>query len=237
MLRAGVGRGDAGRQTKPPSQTKSLVNTLRTKIWLLPAIVAFALPSAAAAEEVVPPSNSAATQYTEAIPTAGGPKQAGKQKPKQKSPSKVLGNHTTKKLDKHGADGKAAAKIAAETAPAPVVTPTPDTSQATSDAPQPSHQSSSGHGHKTKAQQHAQPANNAPPAHDKGGQPSTNAEAPPPQPQADQPSGSSGFGEVLAQATGSSSSGGMGLLLPLVILAAIAWAIAYAARQRKRTAS
>jgi hypothetical protein len=46
--------------------------------------------------------------------------------------------------------------------------------------------------------------------------------------------GSSGIGEVIAHATGSSSSGQMGLLLPLVILATLAWALAYLWRERKK---
>jgi hypothetical protein len=45
---------------------------------------------------------------------------------------------------------------------------------------------------------------------------------------------SSAVGEVLAQATGTTSDGGTGLLLPLAIVAAIAWAIAYLLRQRSR---
>ncbi len=48
-------------------------------------------------------------------------------------------------------------------------------------------------------------------------------------------SGSSGLGEVLAQATGS-SSGQMGLLLPLILIAALVWAVAFFRKQRSRTA-
>ena len=47
------------------------------------------------------------------------------------------------------------------------------------------------------------------------------------------PGGSSGLSEVLGQATGSSSSGEMGLLLPLVIVAAVLGAIAYAVARRR----
>jgi hypothetical protein len=50
------------------------------------------------------------------------------------------------------------------------------------------------------------------------------------------PSGSSGFGEVIAQATGSSDSGGLGIVLPLLILAAIAASAIYFWRQRRRAA-
>jgi hypothetical protein len=53
---------------------------------------------------------------------------------------------------------------------------------------------------------------------------------------AKEPHGSSGLGEVLGQATGSSSSGQLGLLLPLVVIGAIAWALAFFWRQRRRVA-
>jgi hypothetical protein len=46
--------------------------------------------------------------------------------------------------------------------------------------------------------------------------------------------GSSGFREVIAQATGSSDSGRMGILLPLLILAAIAGSVFYFWRQRRQ---
>jgi hypothetical protein len=51
-----------------------------------------------------------------------------------------------------------------------------------------------------------------------------------------EPEGSSGFREVISQATGSSDSGQMGLLLPLVILAAIAGSALYFWRQRRHAA-
>jgi hypothetical protein len=54
--------------------------------------------------------------------------------------------------------------------------------------------------------------------------------------QAEDPNGSSGFREVIGQATGSSDSGEMGLLLPLLIVAAVAGAAGYVWRQRQRTA-
>jgi len=45
------------------------------------------------------------------------------------------------------------------------------------------------------------------------------------------PSGSGGVGEIASAATGG-TDGGVGLLLPLVIVAAIAWGIFYAWRRR-----
>lgn len=53
---------------------------------------------------------------------------------------------------------------------------------------------------------------------------------------AGEPKGSSGFREVVSQATGSSDSGRTGILLPLVILAAIAGSALYFWRQRRQAA-
>lgn len=50
------------------------------------------------------------------------------------------------------------------------------------------------------------------------------------------PEGFSGVHEVIAQATGSSDSGRMGMLLPLLILAAIAGSAFYFWRHRRQTA-
>jgi hypothetical protein len=149
-----------------------------------------ALPGAAAAEYVVPPGNSAATQYTEAFPTAGGNK--GTHRHVGRRPAQVLGQSKARRLDARGPAGEAVAALAAETAPAAIA---PASRKGGGDSVQ-------------------------------GGESGRSAVA--------SPSGSSGLGEVLAQATGSSSSGDLGLLLPLLILAAIAWAVAYWARHRGR---
>ena len=175
---------------------------------MLTAIAVVALPAAATAEKVVPPGNSAATQYTEAIPTAGGPKQAGKSKHGQdKSPNKVLGARNAHRLDSHGPAGRAAAKVAAETAPTATV------AAALEIAPQ------------------------EPESKGSSTRPDGSKASIPPQTQARSASGSSGLSEVLAQATGSSSSGGTGLLLPLALVAVVAWSLVYLARQRKRPVS
>ena len=97
------------------------MTALRTVTSLLAAaIVLLALPMAAGAEYYVPPGNSAATQYTEALPTAGGDRDAakGKSKAEQRSPAKVLGSRNARRLEAQGPAGRAAAKLAAETSPA-----------------------------------------------------------------------------------------------------------------------
>jgi hypothetical protein len=204
------------------------MKTPRTRLVLsLTAIAAISATPAAAAqveEAVVPPSNSAATQYTETFPTTGGDKKTD-QKPNPRSPAKVLGSHNTQNLEKQGPEGRAAAEAAAATAPTSVATPPPASS--------PSNQSS---GHDSDNQQGGGAAGN----NDKGGgnakQPGSDAAngSEPVRPAAPEPAGSSGIGSAIGQATGLSTSGQSGLLLPLAILATIAWSLAYFWRQRRQ---
>jgi hypothetical protein len=171
------------------------------------ATVALALPSAASAERVVPPGNSAATQYTEAIPTAGGPKDTGKGGSQSgRTPAKSLGSRNAQRLEAQGPAGEAAAAVATETAPAPATTA-------------------------------EVPATNAPEptgGRARGGGANRHPAAAKPQPVIENPSRGSGLGEAISQAAGASAPGGTDLLLPLAFLGAIAWAIAYLLRQRKK---
>jgi cytoskeletal protein RodZ len=200
------------------------MTAFKTGLSLLATIAIFAAPTAAQAEYLIPPNNSAATQYTEAVPTAGGPKATDPSNHgKHQSPSKVLGGRNAERLDAQGPEGQAVAEVAAETAPVAVVAAGSD------GASQDKHRSAS------------QPGTND--AGSGGGSGAagrtgnggsgvsvrdtilTSQEI---------PDGSSGLGEVLAQATGSSDSGQLGLLLPLIVLGAIAWSVAYVLRRRKR---
>lgn len=185
------------------------------------ALLAFlTMPAVAAAEEaVVPPSNSAATQYTEAFPTTGGGKKTD-EAAHHRSPVKVLGGKNAHKLQRQGAEGRAAAKTAAATAPE-AVTPTATTSvEGQSGGSRGNAKEQTAHGGRGSATQ-------LEPAHAAGG-----SEAVPPS--TDLPAGSSGIGSALETATGLSGSDGSGPLLPLVILATIAWSLAYLWRQRRR---
>lgn len=182
------------------------------------AIVALsATPNAAATveEAVVPPSNSAATQYTETFPTSGGDKKTDR-KPSHRSPEKVLGKHNAKKLQKQGPEGEAAAEAAAATAPSSIGTPPA--------APAPSTQGDSagrggGNGEgEANAPRQRNPASGGATTHS----------------QVSQPDGSSGIGAAIGQATGLSSAGGSGPLLPLVIFATLLWSLAYFWRQRRQ---
>lgn len=199
----------------------------RTRICLLIAALAIAaLPASAAAQSYVPPGNSAATQYTEAVPTAGGPKSTNNSKHRQsRSPGKVLGAHKTAKLAAHGPQGQAAAEVAALTAPSTTAA---------------SHETAAAPGHGNPAQQGGQGSSGGGRAGNgsNGGGPSQSAYSASPANFAQAGSdGSSGVGEVIGQATGSSSSGRPGLWLPLLIAAVAIWSGAYLLRrQRKRPA-
>jgi len=188
------------------------------------AALALALPAAAAAQEegsVVPPENSAATQYTEAVPTAGGDRQASDHhKP---APAKVLGSKNAQKLQSQGKDGREVAEVVAETAP--------ETSPPVEASERPEVSSTQAGGAQTAGNGASNDKARGQAGHREQAKPPT---APPTQPSSsDLPDGSSGLGEVIGEATGSSSSGGLGLLLPLAILAAVAWALAYFWQQRR----
>lgn len=187
------------------------------------AALALALPAATAGAEepVVPPENSAATQYTEALPTAGGDKQAGGGKT---TPAKALGANNAKRLESQGREGREVARVAAETAPVPSAgaeeTATGEDEGGSTGG------GSGGKGDGKSTAPHGSPKGTAHTAR-------PDAPAAPPEPRTELPDGSSGLGEVVAEATGSSSSGDLGLLLPLAIAAAIAWSLAYLWRQRR----
>lgn len=201
----------------------------KTGLGLLAATIAIlALPNAAQAEYLIPPGNSAATQYTEAVPTAGGPKATNPSKHGgSKSPKQVLGKGNAKKLDAQGPEGHAAAEVAAATAPVAV------SGGGEGTPPAPGHASPGKAANGPGSGGNNSNGNGSPGHNASGDTPGSTAgqEATPSSEQI--PNGSSGLGEVLGQATGS-SSGQLGLLLPLIVLATIAWSVAFVLRQRKR---
>lgn len=197
---------------------------LKIRIALVAATTALAAAPTAAAEEeteVVPPDNSAVNQYTETFPTGGGERDVNKGRRQQASPKRVLGNDNAKKLEKHGSEGRAVAEVAAETAPPVDKSSQPREEESETGAAPPAgggNDSGGGGGADREGQPQAQRQETAP--------------APADDPNVDIPAGSSGISEVLAQATGSTSDGELGPLLPLVILAALGWAIALLLRRR-----
>lgn len=178
--------------------------------------------AAAAGGAVLPPGNSAATQYTEAIPTAGGDTKTD-EAAHHRSPTKVLGNSNTRKLQEHGADGQAAAEAAAATAPAPV---SAETEAEASDETKGEKTAGSGSNGTGKGDGDGQAGQQPRRAGAGGVEVSPTA--------AKLTNGSSGVGSAFEQATGLSTSGQSGMLLPLVILATILWSLAYLWRQRRQ---
>jgi len=204
----------------------SLLRTnLKKPIALAVALLALGVASPAFGEEegsLVPPGNSAVNQYTESYPTTRGnktihaPKGSGGQQ-KERSPKEVLGSRNSKRLEQHGSDGQAVAELATETAPATSA----------------SANGGGGQGSSTDGT----------PADARSGAPKGNGQANPgdggaaSDPARSDAEGSSAFSEVVGEATGSSSSDGLGIVLPLMILAAVLWALLYAWRHRRHQVS
>lgn len=191
------------------------MKTLRLGFPLAALAFALALAPAATAqeaEEAVLPENSAVNQYTEPFPSAGGERDVHEQEGREASPRKVLGPRNARRLEREGDAGRELAELTAETAPAPY--------------------GADGEGGETEAG--AGPGG----GEGKGGSGSPEGTAPGGAQAVEiaDVSGSSGLGAVLSRATGISPSGAGGLLLPLLILATIVWAIAYAYRQRQTAA-
>lgn len=72
-------------------------------------------PPAAANQRIVPPGNSAVNQYTEVLPTPGGNAVEGQGG--GGAPAAVLGGTDARRLEALGPEGRAAAEVAARTAP------------------------------------------------------------------------------------------------------------------------
>lgn len=195
------------------------MNALGTRVALVALAAALVSASPALGEEgeLLPPGNSAANQYTEAFPTARGGRdpEQGEGKPRQGSSLKALGTRNVRKLEAEGPEGRAAAEVAAATAPVTV--------DVEEDAPEP-----------TEPRRDAKPAASDKP-HRKAKQPAETTETTAvvvTNTDVDPPDGSSGLSEVLGQATGSSASGGLGLWLPLMIVGVLGWAAGFAWSRR-----
>lgn len=191
------------------------MKSLKAGLFALAATLVLALPSAALAGAVVPPGNPAAIQYTEAFPTSHGPTDAENSQGHHR-PDQTLGERNTKRLENEGGDGREAARVAAETAPQT------GGAQAAGSGSGSGANSTPRGGDGGKGSGTPQKGGGT-----EGGAPSNVSSA---------GNGGSGLGEVAGQATGLDTSEGTGLLLPLVILAIVAWGSAYVLRRRKRPA-
>jgi len=194
------------------------MKTTKSTLALAAALAAsLALPSAAAAEFLVPPDNSAVNQYTESLPTPRGSRDSeqseGKRRP---SPSEALGKRNARRLERQGEDGRAVAAFAAATEPS-------------ADGTEPAEDEGGSGAGAGRGDGESGSAGGAPASGGSNGDTATAKRT-----EVAEPNGSSAIAEVVGEATGT-SSGRLGLLLPLLIVATSIWAGAYALRHRQRT--
>jgi hypothetical protein len=175
-------------------------------------VALLALPGiAAAAEYYVPPDNSAVNQYTESFPSAGGNRGTEHGDDRLASPNKTIGAANTRKLDEQGGEGEVTAQVAARTSPS--------TSEAAAPAPD---EGDRGKGERDDATGGGGKG-------DGGG-----GSAAPAEQAGEAAPGSSWLDSVLAKAFGFGSSGLLGVLVPLVLVAALLWALANLIHLRRR---
>lgn len=195
------------------------MSLLRTAIAVFALMASLTCAGAAGAEPYIPPGNSAATQYTEAIPTAGGNVEVNADiGDVKRSATKALGAKTVRALAAEGDEGAAVAALAAGNGAGAGPASEGGGGDAGSDPADRSVAAGAGR---------AGPGEDRP----RGGSPESGAGGG--GAAGDQVDGSSGIGEVVSQAT-FSSSGEMGVFLPLVLLAALIWALLFAWRRRER---
>lgn len=191
------------------------------------ALVVGCFSAGAAAESLVPPGNSAASQYTETFPTSKGEEDEQGKKKSGVTPAQVLGAGKAHQLEGKGPTGKKVAEFAAETSPTTVPAAVGGEEAAAGDGKSqaPEHGSKRGgsNGDSEQSSEGSGGAAGRPSGGGSGGSGGAGAQA----------SGSSGLGEVVSQATGT-SSGSLGLLLPLILIAVVIWSVAYVWRNRQQ---
>ncbi|HEY6730321.1 MAG TPA: hypothetical protein VI039_04765 [Solirubrobacterales bacterium] len=202
----------------------------RQKLTIVLAALAATLvvPSSSVAEYYVPPANSAANQYTESVPGAGG-ESGGKRR--DVHPNATLGADNAKRLEEQGKVGKEAAEVAAETAPAQLVDSGGSSQSSTGNGnssgngADPSKGGGGKGGNGSDSSDETESGGGSPSAGGSNGGQGTGGSA-------QQPEGSSGIGQVLGQATGA-SDGNLNLWLPLAIVLMLVGAVAYGVRTRQ----
>jgi hypothetical protein len=192
-------------------------------------LVVCCFPAGAAAESLVPPGNSAANQYTQTFPTSKGEEDEQGKKKNGVTPAQVLGAGKAHELEDKGPEGKAVANFAAETSPT-------DGGGSGGESTSPGNSTGSGNGNGSghpKSTSGGGSSNGGDEEKPERSGGAGGGQAPSGGSGGAEPSGSSGIGEVLSQATGT-SSGNLGWLLPLVLIAVVAWSVAYVWRNRQR---
>jgi hypothetical protein len=191
----------------------------------------FAIPTVAiGAEDVVPPSNGGANQYTETYPTGGGNRNALTEGD-EIAPGKVIGDRNAEKLEERGKEGEEVAELAAETSPtteyvvpvaqAPSSGGGSDSDSGGAGGGKPRAGGGSGEGAPASEPADRQKSPQADPVANPTGD--TDVE------------GSGALGEIVGQAFGTSESG-MGALLPILMLATIFWAFLFTVRRQRHPA-
>ncbi len=89
-----------------------MIKSLATS-WVVVAVLAVASPAVARKMVIAPPGDSASSQYVEVVPTAGGPGVTNTGPPS----SQVLSSSQTRRLDSHGAAGRALVALVNGTSP------------------------------------------------------------------------------------------------------------------------
>jgi hypothetical protein len=204
----------AGCQDRPGARVLLHVNRLIRPALVLGALLLLTAASpAGAAPRTVPPGHSGASQYTETLPTAGGEQATGEVAPATPAGGGAKGGGGG---TGSGASGGGGATDAGEAGPAPA--PTPTEALGARDAKR-----LEGLGPEGKAAANLAAA--ASPAASPSGHRSAAAKA----------DASSPVRQVVGQLTGTSGSGGMGILLPLLIVASVLLAAAFAFTRRRPT--
>ncbi len=180
---------------------------LKYAIPLAVAVACLAAPVLASAEPYIPPGNPAASQYTEAFPTSGGNVRVGS--------SNGAGGGGSGESPRQALGAKTAKALESAGVEGEVVAALATEAAAPAGAGK---HSSSGGGKGSKNRSGGAAGSGS------SGSGGSGTEQ-----------GSSGLGEVASHAT-FSGSGGMGVFLPLVLLGALAWAVAYAWRRRRQAA-
>jgi hypothetical protein len=216
------------------------MRTPRTAIAIAALLASLALPSLALAAPYIPPGNPAASQYTETFPSSGGNVEVNSSIGDHgRSPQKALGHHTAKALEEAGPEGAALAGIAAETA-APGGSAEGAGGEGSGPGGKGSKSGGDGH-HGSKSGGAAGTGGSGNGGGSGGGGAGssgggTGTPAGAGATAGSQPGGGSAVGQVVSHAT-LSSSGATGVFLPLALVAALVWAVAYAVRRRRQVAA
>lgn len=198
---------------------------MRTRLVSVLVLLGALVPGVSASAAIVPPGNSAATQYSETVPAAGGEAsptkngQGGKTAGKESgAPESAVPATTAADLEELGPEGEAVLKLTG--------TGPPRKTKTGAGSPQKAK-------HKGKSKHKGAAANpDQPGGPSSGGGGPSGGGVPPATSGSSAAGGSSGPGEVFGAAAGT-SVGGLGFFQPLILVAVLIAAGAYLVRRRR----